>query len=239
TPIIDLTPPKPVSPHAQEHVFTATTATTTALLPPPPLQQQSTIVHELATHVSYSKIDNYVNETVKEAVPNALQAPVRECFRELSELEMKEILHDWMFKSVSYRSQPKHAALYDVLEVSMDHKNKETFIEATTKSCKRHRDDQDPPLPPLKDSNQSKKKRHDSDASASKPRQAWKTFDTKEVPSSSSKQKTGPQSEQPIDDVSIPNNVHILDLKNTGVAHLSNIKTRPDWLKPILEEERP
>ncbi|GKD81573.1 hypothetical protein Tco_1348412, partial [Tanacetum coccineum] len=38
TPIIDLTPPKPISPSAQEPVFTATTATTTTtLLPPPPL----------------------------------------------------------------------------------------------------------------------------------------------------------------------------------------------------------
>nr|GEX30724.1 hypothetical protein [Tanacetum cinerariifolium] len=110
---------------------------------------------------------------------------------------MKEILHDWMFKSGSYISQPKHAALYEALEVSMDHDNKDEFIEATIKSRKRHRDDQDPPPPPLKDSNQSKKKRQDSDASASKQPQAqtssaWKTFDIREARSSSSKQKTIP-----------------------------------------------
>ncbi|GKG11066.1 hypothetical protein Tco_0342466, partial [Tanacetum coccineum] len=35
TPIIDLTPPKPVSPPTQEPIFTATT-TTLPLLPPPP-----------------------------------------------------------------------------------------------------------------------------------------------------------------------------------------------------------
>ncbi|GKB34120.1 hypothetical protein Tco_0879062 [Tanacetum coccineum] len=53
TPIIDLTPPKPVSPPAQEPIFTAITdTTTTTLLPPPPLQKQSTTVLELATHVS-------------------------------------------------------------------------------------------------------------------------------------------------------------------------------------------
>nr|GEX35257.1 hypothetical protein [Tanacetum cinerariifolium] len=50
TPIIDLTPPKPVSPPAQEPIFTATTTTTT-FLPPPPPQQQSTTVPELATRV--------------------------------------------------------------------------------------------------------------------------------------------------------------------------------------------
>ncbi|GJX53444.1 hypothetical protein Tco_0281813 [Tanacetum coccineum] len=133
TPIIDLTPPKHVSPPAQEPVFRATTLTTTTLLPPPPPQQQSTIVPELATRVSalekicanfekkyklqdkttqalssrvftlenndlYSKIDNYINETIKEAVQNALQAPGRERFRGLSEFEMKEILRDQMFE---------------------------------------------------------------------------------------------------------------------------------------------
>ncbi|GJW83275.1 hypothetical protein Tco_0156420 [Tanacetum coccineum] len=118
--VIDLTPPKPVSPPIQELIFIAITATTTTtLLPPPPPQQQLNIVLELATrvfalekicdnfekkhklqdkttqapssrvftlenHDLYSKIDNYVNETVKKVVQNALQAPVHERFRELS-----------------------------------------------------------------------------------------------------------------------------------------------------------
>ncbi|GKE20475.1 hypothetical protein Tco_1431987 [Tanacetum coccineum] len=81
---------------------------------------------------------------------------------------MKEILHDQMFKSGSYRSHPEHTALYDAPELSMDHENKEEFNEATAKSRKRRYDDQDPPPPPPKGSNQSKKKWHDSDASASK-----------------------------------------------------------------------
>nr|GEX21578.1 integrase, catalytic region, zinc finger, CCHC-type, peptidase aspartic, catalytic [Tanacetum cinerariifolium] len=67
----------------------------------------------------------------------------------------------------------------------------------------------------------------------------WKTSDTKEAPSSSSMQKTSSQSEQPVDDVPITDDVHISDLVDTGVAHLLKIKTRPDWLKPVLEEERP
>ncbi|GKE85504.1 hypothetical protein Tco_1559246 [Tanacetum coccineum] len=120
-----------------------------------------------------------------------------ERFRELSKFEMKEILHDRMFESGSYRSQPEHAALYDTLEVSMDRENKEEFIDATAKSCKRRRDNQDPPPPPSKDLDQNKKKRHDSDASASKQSQAqtssaWKTSNTREAPSSSSKKKTAP-----------------------------------------------
>nr|GEY84812.1 hypothetical protein [Tanacetum cinerariifolium] len=67
---------------------------------------------------------------------------------------------------------PKHAALYEALEASMDREYREEFIEAMGKSRKRHRDDQDPPPPPLIDSHQNKKKRHDSDASALKQPQA-------------------------------------------------------------------
>ncbi|GJS23867.1 retrovirus-related pol polyprotein from transposon TNT 1-94 [Tanacetum coccineum] len=52
TPVIDITPPKPVSPPIQEPIFIATIATTTTTLPlPPPLQQQSTIEPSLASRV--------------------------------------------------------------------------------------------------------------------------------------------------------------------------------------------
>ncbi|GKA09843.1 hypothetical protein Tco_0689276 [Tanacetum coccineum] len=202
TPVIDLSPPKPISLPVKKPVITATTATTTTLpLPPPP--QQSTIDTELATRVSalakicvnfekkkklqdmttkallsrvymlenhdlYSKINKYINDVVKEAVTNALQAPLCNRFRDLSKFQMKEILRDRMFESGSYRSHLDHATLYDALELSMDRENIEEFIEEMTKSRKRRRDDQDPPPPPPKDSDQSKKKRHDPDASASK-----------------------------------------------------------------------
>ncbi|GJU53037.1 hypothetical protein Tco_1226751, partial [Tanacetum coccineum] len=176
TPIIDLTPPKPVSPPAQEPVFTATTTTT--LLPPPPPPQQSTTdpviaarvsaleqiyanfekkhklrdkttqalssrVFTLENHDLYLKIENYVNKTVKEAIHNALQVPIRDHFRELSEFEMKEILCDRMFESGTYRSHPEHSTLYEALGASMDRENREEFIEATAKSRKRRRNDQD------------------------------------------------------------------------------------------------
>ncbi|GJV89908.1 retrovirus-related pol polyprotein from transposon TNT 1-94 [Tanacetum coccineum] len=138
-------------------------------------QALSSRVFTRENHDLYLKIDNYVNDTIKEAVQDALQAPIRERFKELSEFEMKEIL---------YRE------------------NKEEFIEATAKSRKRGRDDQDPP-------------------------------------SSSSKQKIVPQSEQHVDDVPIPDDVHISDSEDTDVAYLPKIKTRPDWLKHVPEEERP
>ncbi|GJZ88856.1 hypothetical protein Tco_0660638 [Tanacetum coccineum] len=84
------------------------------------------------------KIDQTVNEVIKEAVQIALQAPLRERFRDLSKDDMKEILHDRM----------------------------DAFLAEKDKSRKRCQDDQDPHLPPTKESEQSKKKKHDFDASA-------------------------------------------------------------------------
>ncbi|GKF91574.1 hypothetical protein Tco_0275275, partial [Tanacetum coccineum] len=51
--VIDLTPPKHVSPTIQALILTATTATTTTTLPLlPPLQQQSSLDPDLASRVS-------------------------------------------------------------------------------------------------------------------------------------------------------------------------------------------
>nr|GEV64173.1 retrovirus-related Pol polyprotein from transposon TNT 1-94 [Tanacetum cinerariifolium] len=67
----------------------------------------------------------------------------------------------------------------------------------------------------------------------------WKTFDTREATSSSSKQQSASHSEQPVKDMPIPDDVNILDSEDTGTAYLPKIKTRPDWLKPVPEEDRP
>nr|GEV08332.1 hypothetical protein [Tanacetum cinerariifolium] len=185
TPITDLTHPKPVSPPTQELVFTTTTATTSLLLPPPPLQQQSIIDHAIAAYVSTLvqicanfKKKNKVQDQTTQALSSWIFT-LENHDLELSEFDMKEILHDQMFESGSYESQPKHTVLYEALEVSMDRENREKFVEATTKSCKRRSDDQDPLPPPSKDSDQNKKKMHDSDASASKQSQAQTMYQRK------------------------------------------------------------
>nr|GEU56822.1 xylulose kinase-1 [Tanacetum cinerariifolium] len=95
------------------------------------------------------KIDQTVNTVVKEAVHKALQAPLRDRFRELLEADMKKILHQRMFESGSYKLLPEHVVLYEALEASMDRENRDEFLAKIDKSRKRRRDDQDlPPLPP-------------------------------------------------------------------------------------------
>nr|GEV22471.1 hypothetical protein [Tanacetum cinerariifolium] len=54
------------------------------------------------------KIDEAVRESVREAVHVALQALVRDRFRELPEADMIEILHQRMFETGTYKSLPEH-----------------------------------------------------------------------------------------------------------------------------------
>nr|GEV71944.1 copia protein [Tanacetum cinerariifolium] len=226
TPIIDLSPPKPKS-------HTLDNAT----------QNLGSRVFTLELRDLPHKINQTINEVVKEVVHIALQASLRDRFRELPEADIKEILHQWMFKSGFYKSLPEHVALYESLEASMEWENMDKFLAKKDKSRKRRRDDQDPPPPPP-DLDLSKKKRHDSDASRSKQSpgpqsSAWKASDIREAPSSSSKQQSAPPSDQPIKDVPMPDDVNILYSEDTGTEHFSKIKTRPDWLKPLPEEDRP
>nr|GEW52983.1 reverse transcriptase domain-containing protein [Tanacetum cinerariifolium] len=74
------------------------------------------------------KISQTVNEVVKEVVHIALQAPLRDRFRELPEVDMKEILHQQMFESGSYKLLPEHVALYEAHEASMKQANMDEFL---------------------------------------------------------------------------------------------------------------
>nr|GEV58642.1 hypothetical protein [Tanacetum cinerariifolium] len=121
TPFIDLSPPKP---NLGSRVFT------------------------LELHDLPHKINQTVNEVVKEMVHIAFQAPLRDCFRELLIADMKEILHLRMFESGTYKSLPEHVALYKALEASMERADRDEFFVEKDKSRKRRRDDQDPPPPP-------------------------------------------------------------------------------------------
>ncbi|GJU42010.1 retrovirus-related pol polyprotein from transposon TNT 1-94 [Tanacetum coccineum] len=190
TPIIDLTPPKPICANFEKKNKLQDKTT----------QALSSRVYTLENHDLYSKIDKYINDVIKEAVHNDLQAPIHERFRDLYEYEMKEILRDRM----------------------------EEFIEATTKSRKRRRDDQDPPHLLQKTLTKARRKRMIWMLRLQNSLQfrSWKISDTRKAPSNSSKQKFASPSEQPVDDVPIPDDVHLSDLEDTGVAHLPKIKTR-------------
>ncbi|GKG30258.1 hypothetical protein Tco_0420156, partial [Tanacetum coccineum] len=63
--------------------------------------------------------------------------------------------------------------------------------------------------------------------------------DTQDAPSSSSKQQFGPYAKQPVEDIPIPDFANISDSEDTDSAYILKIKQRPEWLKPIPNDERP
>nr|GFB86325.1 hypothetical protein [Tanacetum cinerariifolium] len=61
-----------------------------------------------------------VSEVVTDAVDWAMQAPLRNRFRDLPKADMKEILHQRMWQSDSYKSHEDHMQLFEALEKSIN-----------------------------------------------------------------------------------------------------------------------
>nr|GEV90099.1 hypothetical protein [Tanacetum cinerariifolium] len=189
------------------------------------------------------KIDEAVCESLKEVVYVALQAPLRDRFRELPEADIKEILHHRMFETGTYKSLPEHMALYEDLETSIERANRDELLTKKDKYRKRRRDDQGPP-PPSPDSDLSKRRRHDIGASGSSQPQApqssaWKKSDTRDASPSFPKQQSDPHAEQLVEDTPMPDTTNVSDSDDTYSAHLLKLKQRQEWLKPIPDDKRP
>nr|GEU47922.1 hypothetical protein [Tanacetum cinerariifolium] len=99
-----------------------------------PIYQASSSVPPLSTPIP---IDEAVCESVREFVHVALQAPLRDRLRELPEADMKEILHQRMFETGTYKSLPEHVALYEALKASMERANMDELLTKMDKSRKR------------------------------------------------------------------------------------------------------
>nr|GFC36086.1 hypothetical protein [Tanacetum cinerariifolium] len=186
--IIDLFPPRPVPATTYAPIFTATTTpkTPTRLLPSP-LPQQSTsdselaaLEQKLAAFEQKSKTLNNTAQNLRSRVFN-LQL-LGSASQDQPNPDIKELLHQRMFESGSYKSLPEHVALYEALEASMDRANRDEFLAKKDKSQKRRHDDKDPPPPPA-GSDPSKRRKHNSGSSGSTQppvpqSSAWKTSDT-------------------------------------------------------------
>ncbi|GKE68453.1 hypothetical protein Tco_1526525 [Tanacetum coccineum] len=212
--------------------------TTTPL--PPPLQQQSTTESELAERVT--ALEKKLSDL--EQTNKNLDNTTRNLGSKVYTLELRDLSHKI---NEAVRENVKEAvqiALQAPLKgSSMERAQRDEFLAEKDKSRKRRRDDQDPPPPPP-DSDQSKRRRHDTGASGSSQPQApqssaWKKSDTRDAPSSSSKQQSGPHAKQLVNDIPIQDSDNISDSEDTDSAHLPKTKQRPEWLKPIPYDERP
>nr|GEU62126.1 hypothetical protein [Tanacetum cinerariifolium] len=197
------------------------------------------------------QVSKAVDEVVTDAVDWAIQASLRNRFRDLPEADMKEILHQRMWETNSYKTHEDHMMVYEALEKSMNRDHFEELLkdlaEASKKKKKRRLSgasgspgasgsSQVPlPPPPPPSTNQEGQSQDSAALSSSKTAasakyQAWTTTDTRLRPSVS----LTPADLQMDDDMA-PDAQNNEDIKN---AHIPKVNLRQDWWKP-LEEERP
>nr|GEY87375.1 hypothetical protein [Tanacetum cinerariifolium] len=245
TPVIDLTS-RPDSPNVHQPLqatATETTTTTTKTHPPAPQPQQSTTDSILIKHIGELKqiMANLIqyNKHLKERLDSHGS--------HLPEADMKDILHQRMWETNSYKAHEDHTMLYEALEKSMN------------------RDHTDELLTDLVEARRKKKKRHDSSktplgspphqppppsppASLSRTLGSPRAFRSSQLPPPPPPLSTK-QSDQPsvsliptdlhMDDDTAPDKqVHSSDDEDIENAYIPKVNLQQDWWK-LLKEDIP
>nr|GEU51213.1 hypothetical protein [Tanacetum cinerariifolium] len=195
------------------------------------------------------QVSKAINVVVTDAIDWAMQAPLRNRFRDLPEADMKEILHQRMWETESYKSHEDHMQLFEALEKSMnrDHSEELTKDLAEARKKKKKRPSgasgapgasgssqvPPPPLPPSSTNQESQSKGFatpsSSKTAASVEYQAWTTTDIRLRPSIS----LTPADLQMDTDMAPDEQAQSSDDKDIRSAHIpktSNIATFMDWL---------
>nr|GEU90406.1 hypothetical protein [Tanacetum cinerariifolium] len=89
-----------------------------------------------------------VSEVVTNAVDWAMQASLRNRFRDLPEADTKEILHQRMWESDSYKSHDDHMHLFEALEKSMNSDHSEELAQDLAEARKKKEKSRDSPKTP-------------------------------------------------------------------------------------------
>nr|GEU79056.1 hypothetical protein [Tanacetum cinerariifolium] len=89
-----------------------------------------------------------VSEVVTNAVDWAMQAPLRNRFRDLPEADMKEILHQRMWEFDSYKSHEDHMQLFEALEKSINRDHSEDLVHDLAEARKKRKKGRESPKPP-------------------------------------------------------------------------------------------
>nr|GEX18359.1 hypothetical protein [Tanacetum cinerariifolium]GEX41493.1 hypothetical protein [Tanacetum cinerariifolium] len=89
-----------------------------------------------------------VNEVVTDAVEWAMQVPLRNRFRDLPEADMKEILHQRMWETESYKSHEDHMQLFEALEKLMNRDHSEELAQDLAEARKKKKKSRESPKTP-------------------------------------------------------------------------------------------
>nr|GEV77308.1 hypothetical protein [Tanacetum cinerariifolium] len=83
------------------------------------------------------QVSKAVSEVFTKAVDWVMQAPLRNHFRDLPKVDIKEILHQRMWETESYKSHEDHMQPYEALEKSMNRDHSEELAQDLAKARKK------------------------------------------------------------------------------------------------------
>nr|GFA21709.1 hypothetical protein [Tanacetum cinerariifolium] len=89
-----------------------------------------------------------LSEVVTDAVDCAMQAPLRNRFRDLPKADMKEIIHQRMWETKSYKTHEDHKQLSEALEKSMNHDHSEELMQDLAEARKKKKKSRESPKTP-------------------------------------------------------------------------------------------
>nr|GEW13922.1 hypothetical protein [Tanacetum cinerariifolium] len=137
TPIIDLSS-RPDSLNVHRPIQAMTTETTTTIHPPPPQPQQSTTDSMLMKRIG----------ELEHIMANLIQDNKHLEERDLPEADMKEILHQRMWETNSYKTHEDHMMLYEAMEKSMNRDHTEELLKDLAEAHKKKKKSCDSPNTP-------------------------------------------------------------------------------------------
>ncbi|GJS81111.1 retrovirus-related pol polyprotein from transposon TNT 1-94 [Tanacetum coccineum] len=176
------------------------------------------------------QVSKAVDEIVTDVVDWAIQAPLRDRFRELPEADMKEILHYRMWESNSYQAHEDHKQLYEALEKSMARSSGTLGASGSSQLPL-------PPPPPPPSTNQSDQSTSTtapsfSKTTASTEYTAWMTTDIRLKLSVLSI----PEELHMDDDTTHDKQVQSSGDEDIGHDHIPTVNLRQNWWKPLTED---
>nr|GEZ60344.1 hypothetical protein [Tanacetum cinerariifolium] len=187
------------------------------------------------------KVSKAVDEIVIDAVDWAIQAPLWNRFRDLPEADMKEIIHQRMWETNSYKTHEDHMMLYEALEKSINRDQTEKLLKDLAEALKKKKKRSSPSgtlgspgasessqVPPPPPSTNQEGQSHNSVAPSSSKTatsaeyKAWTTTDTRLMLSIS----LTPEDLQMDDDMALDAQVHSFDDEEIENAHIPKMIIR-------------
>nr|GEW28724.1 hypothetical protein [Tanacetum cinerariifolium] len=197
------------------------------------------------------KVSKAVDVIFTDAVDWAMQAPLRDCFCDMSAVDIKEILQQRMFEDNSYQAHDDHNNLFEALQKSLEHDYSNQLLadldEARRKKRKKHDLPRTPsgspplqPPPPLPLAGASGALGTSGALGSSQfppPFLPHLLIPTEAINNKVARLQVHPN--YLMNDDLIPDeHVHLSDDEDTRNDHLPKADIRKDWWKPLLEEER-